>query len=299
MVEAIKEGFRVINRNLPLVFIQIGVMIISFIAFIFLVGIPVGIAVIYLGIDLLKFKEALSALKDPIEFLNQYSGLAIFLVTSFILYLTAVTCLALFVFSGSLAIIKDSLEDPSERFSFKKFLSEGKRYFLPLCLLILILGLFFLVLIFVLGAFVGTAIVLLTPYKDEMGIFLIVFAVISALILISLALAGFLLLLALSIYAVIALIVEELTTWKSIKRAINFVKENFLEAIGFYLLLIAGYIGAAILMMMINFPFSMIPVIGPILTLPYQLLSYVIQIYLGLVIMASLMVFYMKKSVKS
>lgn len=297
--ELIKEGFRVINRNLPLVLIQIGVMVISFLAFIFLVGIPVAIGIIYLGIDLVRFKDVISDLKDPIEILSQYSGLAIFLVTSFALYLTAVTCLALFVFGGNMAVIKDSIKDPSVKFSFKKFLVEGKRYFLPLCWLALILGIFFLIFIFVLGIFVGAAIVLLAPYKDDIGIFLIVIAILSGIILLLIALIGFLLLLALSLYAVIALVVDELKAWKAIKRAVSFMREHFLESIGFYLLLIAGYIGAVLLIMLVNFPFSMIPVIGPILNLPLQLVTYIIQIYLGLVMMASLIVFYVRKSASS
>jgi len=299
MVEEIKEGFRVVNRNLPLILIQIGGTVISFIAFILFIGIPIGIAVIYLGIDILRLKETLTILKDPVRFLSQHSGLAFFLAISFILYLTAVTCLALFIFGGSMAIIKDSIRYPSERFSFRKFISEGKRFFLPLCLLVIILSLFFLIFTFILGALAGTSLVLLTSYKDDMGIFLIVLSVISALILIGITFIGFLLLLSLSIYAVIALIVEELRAWKAIKRAIRFMRENLLEATAFYLLLIAGYIGIVVLMIIMNLPLSMIPIIGSIFTIPYQIVSYLIQLYLGIVIISALIVFYMRRRVEN
>ena len=296
MVEAIKEGFRVINRNLPLVLLQIGTMLLSLLLFIILVGIPIAIAIIYFGIDIGRFKGAVETIKDPIDFLYEYSGLAIFMVTSFVLYLTVITGIALFVFGGNMAIMKGSIIDQTEKFSFKKFIKEGKRYFQPLCWLSLILGIFFILLIFVLGALVGIAIVLLTPYKDVMGTFLIVLAIISGLITLLLAFVGFFLILTLSIYAVIALIVEELKAWKAIKRAITFMKVNFLESIGFYILLIAGYIVAIILMMIVAFPFNMIPFIGPIISIPFQFVTYIIQVYLGLVMMASLMVFYIRKA---
>lgn len=295
MVEAIKEGFRAINRNLPLPLIHVVVAVISFIAFILIVGIPVAIAIIYLGIDTARFKEVLSTIRDPLEFLREYLGLTILLITSFTLYLAAITSLSLFTFGGTLAIIKDSFKDPGLKFSFGKFISEGKRYFMQLCWLTFILGIFFLILIFFLGGIVGASIVLLAPYKDEMGIFLIILAILSGLALMVFALIGFLILLALSIYAVIAVVVENLNAWQAIKRAYSFMKRKFIEAIGFYLLLIVGYMGAVILIAMLNLPFSMMPVIGLILTLPTQLVTYIIQMYLGLVMMASIVVFYVRK----
>jgi hypothetical protein len=94
------------------------------------------------------------------------------------------------------------------------------------------------------------------------------------------------------------MIVEELKAGEAIKRAIGFMKSNFFEATGFYLLLIAGYMIAVIIMALANFPFSVIPVIDPILTLPFQLVTSIIQLYLGLVMIASLVVFYMKKAVR-
>lgn len=297
--EAFKEGIRVINRNLPLVLIQIGVMFLSFLLFVMLVGIPVAIAIIYLGIDLVRFKETLTAVKDPIEFLYKYSGIAIFIVTTFVVYLTAVTGIALFVFGGNIAIIKDSIKDPTERFSIKHFLKEGKRYFLPLCWLTLLLGISFLIFIFVIGAIIGVAIILLEPYKNEMiGKFMIVMAIILGMTLLLIAFLIFLLLVAFSIYAVIALIIDELRAWKAIKRSFNFIKDNFLQAIGFYLLLIMCYFVAVILMVLINFPFSLIPLIGPIISFPFKILTYIVQVYLGLVMMASLVSLYMKKSVR-
>lgn len=296
--EDIKEGFRVINRNLPLIIIQIGVMIISFLVFIIIVGIPVAYTILYIGIDPVRLKEILSNLVDPLGFFQKYTGPVIFIGTAFMLYITVVTCLAIFVFGGNLAIIKNSIRDQSERFSFKKFLKEGKRYFLPLCWLTLILGLLFLLFIFIIGALVGIVIAFMAPYKDEIGKFLIALAAISGIIILFLAFVGFLLL-TLSIYAVIGLIVEELRAWRALKRALTFLRNNFLEATGFYFILIVGYIAAVFLMMLASFPFSMIPVIGPIISLPFQFVTSIIQVYLGLVMMASLMVFYTRRSVKT
>lgn len=297
--ETIKEGLRVINWNLPLVLVQIGVMFLSFLLFIMLVGIPVAIAIIYLGIDLVRFKETLVTVKDPIEFLYKYSGIAIFVVTTFIVYLTAVTGIALFVFGGNIAIIRDSIRDPTKRFSLKHFLKEGKRYFLPLCRLTLLLGISFLIFIFVIGAIIGVAIILLEPYKNEiMGEFMIVMAIILGMTLLLIAFLSFLLLMAFSLYAVIALIIDELRVWKAIKRSFNFIKDNFLQAISFYLLLITCYFVAVIFMTLLNFPFSLIPVIGPIISFPFKIVTYIVQVYLGLVMMASLVSFYMKRSVR-
>ncbi len=296
MVESIKEGFRVINRNLPLVIIQIVMMIISFLAFIIFIGVPVAIGVIYLGIDPVRFKEVLSSMKDPSGFLNQYAGLVVFVVVVFLLYITAITGLAIFVFGGNLAIIKDSIKEPLEKFSYKKFMMAGKKYFSPLCWLSLILSLFFILFVFLLGALVGAGIVFLTPYKEEMGTFLIVLAVISGMMTLLLAFIGFFLILTLSIYAVISLVAEDLRAWNAIKRSAAFIKNKLFEATGFYLLLISGYIGAILLMMIVTFPFNMIPFVGPIISIPFQFVTYIIQVYLGLVMMASLMVFYIRKA---
>src|SRR4030067_402376 len=56
-IEAIKEGFRLVNRVWPLVLVQLSMMFISGIGFFVFVGIPLAVAFILFSIDLTGITE--------------------------------------------------------------------------------------------------------------------------------------------------------------------------------------------------------------------------------------------------
>ena len=50
--DAIKNGFRLVNKNWQLVLIQLGMMVISCIGFFVFIGVPLAVAFVMFGLDL-------------------------------------------------------------------------------------------------------------------------------------------------------------------------------------------------------------------------------------------------------
>jgi hypothetical protein len=48
-----------------------------------------------------------------------------------------------------------------------------------------------------------------------------------------------------------------------------------------------------------NLPFKLIPIIGTFISFPMQILSYIAQSYLGLIIFASVFIFYFNAEIKA
>ena len=111
-VEAIKEGFRLVNRNWQLVLIQIGMVFISAIGAFIIVGLPLAIAFIIFGIDLTGLtdvRDLMATLRGPSEILSRYLGLVLIILTSILLYVLLVALLGIYIFGGSIGIIGRSL----------------------------------------------------------------------------------------------------------------------------------------------------------------------------------------------
>src|SRR5512135_1023146 len=92
-LEAIKDGFRLVNRNWQLVLIQLSMVFVSSIGFFVLIVIPLAIAFIIFGIDLTELasmRDIFRVLKEPSDILSRYLGLFIIVVLSFLLYITLV-----------------------------------------------------------------------------------------------------------------------------------------------------------------------------------------------------------------
>ncbi len=63
-------------------------------------------------------------------------------------------------------------------------------------------------------------------------------------------------------------------------------------AIGFYIVVLLGYMVIGFIVILIGVPLTFIPVIGPLISLPYQLLTYMFQGYLSLIMLASVFHYY-------
>jgi hypothetical protein len=71
------------------------------------------------------------------------------------------------------------------------------------------------------------------------------------------------------------------------------------QAFWLYLILFGGYILISFILVLLGYPFKLIPVIGPILSFPYQLISYVFQTYIGLAIIATIFIYYYSTEIPS
>jgi hypothetical protein len=298
--ETIRSGFKLVNKKWQLVAVQAGMMLFNCIGFFVIVGIPLGVAFIIFGLDLTglaEVKDVLGLLRNPAAFLSKYFGLVLVVVTSFLFYLLMITTLGLYVFSGSVGIIGRTLLEPSSKFNMRAFFSEAKKLFFPLMWFSLFVGLIFIIIAFILGLLGGGVASVVSAAKSQDSTLALFLGIFFSLIVILLGLGAILITLAVTVFGIAVLFFKGEGTIKSFRGAFAFLWNNQ-NAFWLYVILLAGYILTSFVVMLVVYPFNLIPIIGAIISFPFQIVSYVIQGYLGLVIMASIFTYYYEAEVR-
>jgi hypothetical protein len=292
-IEAVKDGFRLVHRNWQLVLVQIGMAIINFTGFFIIVGIPFAIAFIIFGVDLTGLtdvKDIFRTLRGPSDIISRYLGLFLIVIANFLLYIIMVAMFGIYVFGGSIGVIGRSLRDRYLKFSMHTFFDEAKRLFLRLLGFTSVIGLIFIVAAFFLGLLGGGIAAIVSFAQSQDSTLALFFGTFFSFILVIIALALILGILSITLYGFAALYFREISAFKSIREAVRFLIEFRL-----YTVLFIGYLLASFLLILIGYPFTIIPVIGTILSFPYQLISYAFETYLGLVIIAIIFSYYYSK----
>jgi hypothetical protein len=296
-IEAVKDGFRLVHRNWQLVLVQIGMAIINFTGFFIIVGIPFAIAFIIFGVDLTGLtdvKDIFRTLRGPSDIISRYLGLFLIVIANFLLYIIMVAMFGIYVFGGSIGVIGRSLRDRYLKFSMHTFFDEAKRLFLRLLGFTSVIGLIFIVAAFFLGLLGGGIAAIVSFAQSQDSTLALFFGTFFSFILVIIALALILGILSITLYGFAALYFREISAFKSIREAVRFLIE-FPNGFWLYTVLFIGYLLASFLLILIGYPFTIIPVIGTILSFPYQLISYAFETYLGLVIIAIIFSYYYSK----
>lgn len=293
MIDYIKEGFRLTHKNWQLILIQITVMFTIFIGFIVFVGVPLAIAFVYFGIDLTSIKDATNILKDPMEFFSRYSGLAIFIIAALTVYICLASILSIIAFGGTLGVLRNSSLDKEYKFSLSSFLKEGKGLFQSIIGFAVIILLAFITISFILGILTGVGFSTVSEYgKGETFFVLFISYFLAMLLIISGIIIG-LCVLALFAYAITILAVEKTGPLTALRKSFSFMKDKP-RAILFYAVLLGGYMLTNFSLVLLNYPFTLIPIIGFFINIPYQIFSYIVLNYLVIVVSSSLISFYIK-----
>lgn len=292
--EAIKDGFKVVNRNWQLVLIQTGLMLASLLGFLIFVGLPLAIAFIIFGIDLTalsRMNDVFQILNKPSELIARYLWLVIIILASVLIYITLLLALGIFVFGGAIGVMGRAIKDSSEVFHLKTFLSEGRRLFFPLIGFTALIGLIFIVLAFVIGIFGGTIAAIVSLAKEHgaaLGLFLGIF---FSLLLFVVGLVFILATLAVTIYGAASLSMKGLGAVKAIREAVRYLYKH-VGAFYLYGMVFGGYVFLSFIILLLGYPLGFIPIIGPLLTFGYQFTVSIVQSYLGLAMIAVIFKYY-------
>lgn len=298
--DAIKNGFKLINKNWQLVLIQLGMMVISCIGFFVFVGIPLAVAFVIFGLDLTeltRLKDILGTMREPSEIISRYLGLILMLLGSFIVYLLVVASIGLYVFGGSAGLIGRIVRDNTLRFNMNIFFSEGKRLFFPLVGFTAIIGVIFIGVAFILGTFGGIIAAIISIAKEHEATLALFLGIFFSLLLFCIGLILIVCTIALALYGVASVVFKGTGSLKSIKETIRYLYHHP-EALWLYGIAFGGYILASFLLIFLGTPFNLIPIVGTIIAIPYHFFSYAVQSYLGLVIIATIFIYYFSTEVK-
>ena len=292
--EAIQNGLTTINKNWQLVLIQMGAMFASFIGFFILVGIPLAIAFIIFGLDLTelsRIEDVFRTLREPAEILSKYFALVVLVLTSLLLYITVVLAFGIFLFGGSIGVISQSIEGRIGKFEMRVFFSEGKRLFFPLAGFTSLIGLIFLLVAFVLGLFGGLVSAIVSVAKEQEATLALFLGIFFSLILFVIGLVLVLATLSVTVYGSAIMAMRGAGPMKALKDAVRYVTAHA-DAFYLYCLVFVGYLFVIFIVASLSYPIGLIPLIGSLMALMYQLAAYVVQSYFGLVMIAAIFCYY-------
>jgi hypothetical protein len=294
--ETIKSGFKIVHKRWQLIAVQAGMMLFNCIGFFVMVGIPLGIAFIIFGLDLTglaEIKDLIGLLRNPVELLSKYFWLVLIVATSLLFYILVITTLGLYIFSGSVGMICRALIEPASKFSMRAFFGEARKFFFPVMWFTLFVGAVFIMITFILGLFGGGIASLVSAAKSQDSTLALFLGIFFSLALALLGLGVILITLAVTVYGIAVLFFRGVGAIKSFKEAFLFLW-NHQNAFWLYVVLVVGYILASFVIMLVVYPFNLIPIIGTIISFPF----YVVQGYLGLVIIASILTRYYETEVR-
>lgn len=294
---AIRNGFKLINKNWQLVLIQLGMMILSCIMFFVFVGIPLAIAFIIFGIDLVelsRLRDFFGAIKSPSDIISRHTGLVLVFLASILFYLLLVLSIGLYVFGGTVGLIGKIIKENTVRFNMKTFFSEGKRLFFPLLGFTAMIGLIFLGAAFILGIFGGSIAAIMSFAKDREATIVLFLSIFFSLLLFCIGIAFIICIIALALYGIASIVFKGSRAINAIKETIKYLYRNP-DSLWLYCIVLGVYIFISFLLILFGTPLNLIPIIGTILAIPYQLFSSIVQSYLGLVILATIFIYYYSK----
>ena len=292
--DVIKEGFKVIHRTWQLLLIQLGMVILGGIGFFVFVVIPLAIAFVIFSIDLTgisQIEDIFRLFKGSSDILSRYFGLVLIVVGGLLVYIILAAILSIYVFAGSVGVIGKALADKTLKFSMPVFFSEAKRLFLPMLGFTSIVGIILIAAAFVLGILGGGVMALITFVKSQDSTLALFLSLFFSMLLIIMAFIVLLGILSITMYGVAALVLKGIGPVKSLREAAHYVVRHP-NAFWLYSLLFVGYILISFFLILLGYPFNWIPVIGTILSFPYQIISSAFQTYIGLSIIATLFAYY-------
>lgn len=297
--EAFRNGFDLMKRNWQLVAIKLAAVVVNIFLLLFLVVLPLIIAVVMMGIDSSFLAELenihFSSLLDHVAryFLLIMVGLIFFTV-----YLSVVTVIAIFLFGASSGIIALSVREPASRFSSRLFFSEGKRLFGPFFRYITVYSLLLIPVIIVMVVVIvaGFAIVHALSGSYEtlavgIGIFLALSITAIFLFIGTASLAVF-------FYGSAHVVFKGEKSLASIRESVAYLYKNP-SAYWLYCLLLICSIGLTAVLVIVGIPLNLIPFFGPLIAIPYQVLSSIVQTFFGYFITAAVFLYFFRTGMVS
>lgn len=283
IIECIKEGFNITNRNWQLILVRIITAVINIAALLILLGVPILVALLYLGIDIASAKDMFPSMIDnPSQFVAKYLGLLFVFLAAILFFLTFASLLSLYTLSGTIGVLKTACLNASYRFSLSSFFNEANKHFSRLfwLLSLLLLGITLLLFAFLLFGLIGVAVVhSLAVSQSTLLVFLSTFIILSGITFGSLILFAALVFM---FYSTIVSVVEEQGSSDSIKRTFYFLKKMPMAFMLYFILFIGLIVANAVLM-----PLSWMTVL-------FSLVGALLQSYLMIVFWSALIVSYVK-----
>lgn len=292
---AIGDGIHAVNRTWQLVLVQLMFTMFSFTSFFIIVGVPVAVAFIIFGLDLTDVlrHDVLSILRQSADLFRKYFTMAVLIILSIVVYLFFVIVVWVFTLGGTVGTLAGAIRDSGARFGTRAFIAEGGRLFFPLLLFTSVVGILFGVLAIILGVIGSGAAAIIEMAKEFEATLALFLGIFFSLLLLSCGLFLILAMLSAAVYGTAHLAFDGMKSLAALKASLKYIFAKP-ASIALYGFLMFCYVLIGFVVLLVGSPLALVPVIGSLLSLPYQIFVYAVQCYVSLVMLASSFAYYFK-----
>ncbi len=296
--DAIREGFRQAHKNWLLIVLQLAMSLLLFVGLIVVVAVFIATAIVVLGFDINRLDalgDWLGTVKDPIELLTNYAGLALGFGFGFLLYSTFAAMVWIFTLAGSAGVLGLSITHPDNKLTVREFVTEGKVLFWRMGWLTSLVGLLFIAALAVMGLLAGGGSVLWDIFISKGTRLSVFLGVLMSLLAFTVLILVMIYLFALTAWGIAELVLRGGRARDALNRAASFIRQRP-ESFGMLLLAIFLMVLVQVMLMGVWYPVSLSPVLGIIVAIPFQVIAYAVQGYVNLALMAAVLVYYHRLS---
>lgn len=292
-IDIIKNSLKIALKNWQLTAIQFCEMIVIIIGFLIFVGIPLAVAFIAFGVDLselTKITTMFYTMENLFNLVFKYIWIIIIFIASILFYLLFVTVIWVYVLGGSVGVLGSAVKDRAFNFSMKIFFSEAKRLFWRTAWFASIICLLFTALIVIIALLIVVTVYTtgMTESSDTpmffIGIFLTLLASLLGLIMIHSTVV-------MTLYGLAEIALKNSSASASISNAARYIYKKP-GVLVFCFVLFFAYIAVTFILNLAGLPFSLIPFIGVIIGIPYQIFMYAAGIFLQIVMYTAVFIQY-------
>ncbi|MBF0515642.1 MAG: hypothetical protein HQK97_00800 [Nitrospirae bacterium] len=285
--EIFYKGFDAANKNLLLVLVKLAA------AFVMVAGVVIAI----IGLILVFGAGALASLKhynfDNLSQLltSNYLILAIVVVLIILVFILFASIAALYIYGGTCGMIARGIKERGFKFTMSGFFAEGNRYFGALLWFTSVVGAAAMVILLVLAASVFPLKYIINTMGDMnrmLSTFMTILSVLVGIVIFLFLVAG---ILAVTFYGTAAMVFKGTTAMQATGEALRFILKRP-WAFWFFMICTGASIIANLMIATGLIGVSVIPGIGAVLAIPYQMLVQIVQVYIGLLFIAVLFSYY-------
>jgi|Deesub1362A_J573_1020465.scaffolds.fasta_scaffold20175_2 hypothetical protein len=291
--EALIGGLRLLNRNWQLVLIQLVLVVVNCISLVFIVILPLFVIVLALGLN----PSMLQQIHSPQDLFSLAPGIILSSAALFLIYITFVTFLALYVFCSSAGVLSKSAIDIESRFSLREFFSEGKRLFFPFLSYSALIGLIAIFVVFIFALLLFLLPVTSLALKGMGNLTSSIVSSLLALVLFFLFMIILLGIMSVMLYGMARIIFRGRGAFATLKDVVNYLLRNP-QAFAVFVIASLIYLIVNLLVFLIGTPLHITPGTGSLLSIPFQILYYAFQSYSGLWILSVILLYYYKTEIE-
>ncbi|MBF0458919.1 MAG: hypothetical protein HQK99_13610 [Nitrospirae bacterium] len=289
--EAFYKGFDAANKNIMLPLIKIVTAYTLLIGFVTVLIIPVIVAALVFGMGIFTSLKDLNINNIGELLSTKYLLLAGVAALIVLLYILLASLLALYIYGAECGMIARGIKEPGFKFTMKAFFIEGKRFFGPVLWFTSIVWTAASIIILLIAASVfplRSIINTVEGANHSLSTFITILSILAgAVIILFLSTGTF----AVTLYGTAMMVFKGVRPMQASNDAVRFIFKRP-SAFGFYMLCVVIYFAVNIMIVGSYVGVAMIPVIGTVLILPYQILVQAVQYYLGILFIAVLFSYY-------